>query len=228
MRILFIFLGVFILVFSLACSAQPKGATVQVLKIEDPQLKFPTYQLVFRENDQVTAKRYFHQGKTILEEGEIPRDIVNVVDIKFVREGAPLPEVNVRRVKEVIYSSDGKVLARMVRRNEKFILAEGKLPNGIILERYEDGKIRSVFTRSNGARNGPAIGLYPSGRIKIEATYEEDYPSGIVRRYYENGNLMIEEEFLNKKIILRKEYHNNGQLKEEVHYKEGKIKRNNY
>lgn len=213
---------------SLNCANQPTEATLQVSKVENPESKFPTYQLVFKEHNKIIARRYFQGGKTVLAEGEIPTKIINVVDIELIREGDPVPDMDLRRVKEIVYSSNEKVIARMVRRNGKLVLADGKIPNGIILERYEDGRIRSVCTRSNGARNGPAIGLYPSGRIKIEATYEEDYPSGIVRRYYENGNLMIEEEFSNKKVILRKEYHDNGQLEEELHYKEGKIKGNNY
>jgi len=210
------------------CTKQPTGPLLEISKEEDPKTNFPTYKLIFKENNEVIAKIFFKNGKTLLAEGSIPAHITNVTNVELIRSGDLIPELGLRRVKEIVYSSKGKVVARLVRHNDKFDLIEGEIPNGIIVEKYENGNIRNIFTNRNGKRDGPGIGLYPSGRIKIEVTYRDDFPSGITRRYYENGSVMFEEKFVNKRIISRKDYYENGKLKEETYSDGDKIVRRNY
>lgn len=129
---------------------------------------------------------------------------------------------------ELLFYKNGKQIAKRIFQSGKTILTEGKIPDGIVVELYDDGSIRNIFNYKDGKRNGRAFGFYRSGKLRAIGTYREDNPIGIGRMYYENGNIMAEWEIVDGKEKFHKEYYENGQLKEEIYYKGDKIIRNSY
>ena len=129
---------------------------------------------------------------------------------------------------ELIFYVNDKKIARRVYEKGRTILSEGEIPDGRVVERYDSGKIRNVFTYKNGKRNGKAFGFYESGKLKKEGTYLDDNPIGITRMYYENGNLMVESKIVDGKNIYYRDYHENGQLRQEIYYKGDEIIRKTY
>ena len=191
---------------------------------EDQQSKMRTFQLTFYDKFGVVAKRIFQEGKLILSEGEIPRIIVNATTVELVAQEDTGPS---NQNRELIYSQRGKILARVIYKDGQAI-SEGSVPDGLIIEYYEDKKIKNIYVNKHGTRNGPALGLYNNGGVKAEAYYEDGYPTGMGRRYYENGNLMAEWNLVNGKETFHREYYENGKPKEEVYYEGGKSKRKVY
>jgi antitoxin component YwqK of YwqJK toxin-antitoxin module len=129
---------------------------------------------------------------------------------------------------EVIFSKNGEMIARGIIREGDILLSAGNLPDGVIIEKYEDGKVKNLIVTKHGRRNGPALGFYKSEKLKVEGVYKDDYPIGIGKIYYENGNLMADWEIVDGKEIWHKEYHENGQLKEEVLRKGNDVTRKEY
>lgn len=215
MKKLAIVFGLIMTVMSYNCVNQAKGATLELNVTNDTISKRPRYELTFLENGKIVAKAIYQNGKTILLKGEIPKEITNVVTVKLIRPDNSESKVNRRGI---VYSKNGKMLAKRIFENGKTI-SVGEIPEGLILEKYEDGKIKNIFIHHDGKRNGPALGLYPSGNMKLEVIYKDDYPDGIGRRFFENGSLMVESKMVNRKNIYYKDYYENGQLKHEVYYK---------
>jgi antitoxin component YwqK of YwqJK toxin-antitoxin module len=129
---------------------------------------------------------------------------------------------------ELVFYLDGRKIAERVYEKGRLILSEGDIPDGKVVQRYENGKVKNIFTYKNGKRNGKAFGYYESGRLKKEVTFLDDNPIGIEKMYYENGNLMVEAEIVDGKQVFYKEYYQNGQLKQEVYYEADKIIRKIY
>ena len=129
---------------------------------------------------------------------------------------------------ELVFSSEGNEIAKRVYEKGKIVLSEGKIPDGPVIERYNNSKIRNIISYKNGERNGKVIGFYESGKLRAEGYYQNDNPTGIHKTYYENGNLMAESDLIDGKPKSHKEYYENGQLKEEVYYEGDKIIRYEY
>lgn len=122
---------------------------------------------------------------------------------------------------ELTFYSGGKVIARRKYKNGRTLVSEGTIPDGQVVEKYENGNIKNAMYYRNGKREGKATGYYQSGKIKIEAMYKNDNPVGISRSFYENGQLKSESKIDDGKKIFYKEYYRNGQLKKKVYYKNG-------
>lgn len=129
---------------------------------------------------------------------------------------------------ELVFYKNGKKIAKRIYQEGEIILSEGEIPDGQVVERYDSGKIKNIFTYKNGKRNGKAFGFYESGKLKKEVIFLDDNPIGISKMYYENGNLMVESKIVDGKNIYYKEYYENGQLKQEVYYKGDEIIRKTY
>ena len=129
---------------------------------------------------------------------------------------------------ELIFSSGGQVIARRTFEKGKIIFEEGEIPDGQVIEKYDNGNIRNLFSYKKGKRNGKAFSFYENGRLKMEGTYLENNPIGITKMYYENGNLMMESKIKDGKNIYYKEYYENGQMKQEVYYEGDEIRRKMY
>ena len=129
---------------------------------------------------------------------------------------------------ELIFYVDGKEIAKRVFEKGKNIFSEGEIPDGQVVEKYDNGNIRNMFSYKNGKRNGKAFSFYESGRLKKEGVYLDGNPIGINKKYYENGNLMVESKIKDGRNIYYKEYYENGHLKQEVYYKGDEIIRKMY
>ena len=122
---------------------------------------------------------------------------------------------------ELTFLSEDKVVARRVYKNGKIIISDGIIPDGQVVEKYENGETKNVFHYKDGKREGKATGYYENGKIKLEAMYKDDNPEGIVKTFYESGQLKTESKIIDRKKVFYKEYYKSGQLKEEIYYKNG-------
>ena len=65
---------------------------------------------------------------------------------------------------------------------------------------------------------------YDNGNLGGEVNYKDGKLEGLEKRYYENGNLEVERNYKDgKKEGLYKEYYENGNLEAEVNLKDGKL-----
>lgn len=122
---------------------------------------------------------------------------------------------------ELIFLSEGKVIATRVYKKGQTIVSDGIIPEGQVVEKYKNGKIKNIIHYKNGKREGKALNFYQNGRIKIESTYINDNPVGITNTFYETGQLKSESKMIDGKKSLYKKYYENGKIKEEVSYKNG-------
>jgi antitoxin component YwqK of YwqJK toxin-antitoxin module len=141
----------------------------------------------------------------------------NIVEVRYnvLNKEMKAPEY------ELTFFSMGKVIAKRVYQKGKVLVSEGNIPDGQVVEKYEDGKIKNIFNYKNGKLEGKATGYYKNGKIKIESCYENNNPVGLSKTYYEDGHLKSESEVKDGKLISYKEYYQTGQLKEEVRYRNG-------
>ena len=129
---------------------------------------------------------------------------------------------------ELFFYANGKQIAKRVFHNGELVSKEGEIPDGVIIERYNNGRPKNVLLFKEGKRNGNAIGFYESGKLKKIVTFKDDKPVGESKMYYENGNLLMESRIENGKQVFYRDYYPNGQLKQEVHEQGDKIIRKMY
>jgi antitoxin component YwqK of YwqJK toxin-antitoxin module len=113
-------------------------------------------------------------------------------------------------VYHLVYKRGEEIIAKRTYINGKTILHEGKIPDGMVVENYPNGKAKNIMFFKNGKRNGPAISLYESGRIKAQAYYEDDNPIGKGFYYFESGALKTEFENKDGKNLYHYEYTESG------------------
>ena len=68
----------------------------------------------------------------------------------------------------------------------------------------------NIMFYQNGERNGPAISLYESGRIKAQGYYRDGNPTGKGFYYFESGAIKTEFEIANGKELYHYEYTESG------------------
>ena len=205
-RILVIFF--FVVANIIGCSNQSQGFKIHIAQTEDVVSKVPSYELVVYNNDKIIAKRVFQNGKTILAQGEIPKDFINATTLKVIKDR----DTKGNHIVGEIYLQNGRIIAERHLKNNQ-VKSRGKIPDGIIIDKYDNGSIRNIYVHQNGLKNGPALGFHENGQLKVEVYYIDGFPSGICKIYFENGNLMSESEFVNKKATFHKEYYENGKLR---------------
>jgi len=205
-KILLIIIGIIGAISVVYYTVECKEYSIKLFRTEGTLSKTFEYQIIINSNSTVIAKRIYQNGKTIFEEGTIPMvNYINETTIKPIRSSG-------EKSKDVIgavYYKKGKIVAERYTNNLTG-KSYGYVPDGVVIERYNNGKIKNIFVYNKGYRNGPALGFYPNGQVKAESLYINDYPSGVGRRYYENGNLMAEWEMRDKKEIYHKEYDEAG------------------
>ena len=99
--------------------------------------------------------------------------------------------------KTIIYlNSKGKEVAKEIcDESGKIIETTGKIPDGIIKEYYESGKLLAEYNYKDGKLEGLSKGYYESGAFRGEWNYKSGKLEGIVKVFYENGNLNYEMNF---------------------------------
>ena len=188
------------------CANNIQKAVLKYERIGGPESRKAIYELSFYEQDELVAKRKYQGGKIIENFGTIPKNIFNVFVIKTVRKN------NGKNKKQgVLFLKDGKVIAERMFVNGNFI-NKGKIPDGIVIELYDDGKIKNLFIYKNEKRNGPILGLYQNQNMKAEGYYRGDYPIGVGKIYHDNGKLKAEWEIEDGVEKYHIEYDKNGQI----------------
>lgn len=95
--------------------------------------------------------------------------------------------------KTVTYEVGGKEVAREVYESE-FTLTrmEGTIPDGIVKEYYDTGKIRLMQNYRHGKLDGMSREYYENGKIREERNYQNGDREGVTREYDNTGRLKSE------------------------------------
>jgi antitoxin component YwqK of YwqJK toxin-antitoxin module len=122
------------------------------------------------------------------------------------------------------FYSEGKEIAQQVRdRDGTIIKAIGTVPDGIVREYFESGKLKEVSSYKNNKREGTSKWYYENGVLRAERPYKDDKLNGIVKWHYTTGSLGTEFNYTDGKLEgLTRLYWENGNLKAEDYYKDGK------
>ena len=113
-------------------------------------------------------------------------------------------------VYHLVYKRGEETIAERTYSNGKAIHSEGKIPDGMVVENYPDGKAKNIMFFKNGKRNGPAVRLYESGRIESQVYYKDGDPTGKGYYYFESGAIKTEWENADGKLLYHYEYTESG------------------
>jgi antitoxin component YwqK of YwqJK toxin-antitoxin module len=113
-------------------------------------------------------------------------------------------------VYDLVFKRGDKIIAKRKYSIGKALLSEGEIPDGMVVEKYPDGKAKNIMFYKNGERNGPALSLYESGRIKSQAYYKDGMTTGKGYYYFESGALKTEWEIKDGKNLYHYEYTESG------------------
>lgn len=93
------------------------------------------------------------------------------------------------------------------------------MADGIVTDRYANGKVRSEIPMKGGKKNGRAKQYYENGKLSLEIDYVDNKRHGELKRYYETGTLYKEAQYANdKQTCIEKEYRSDGKLASEMPY----------
>lgn len=131
---------------------------------------------------------------------------------------------NTDRTEQVFFYSGGREVAKKVLDEDGNVIKTiGKIPDGIVKEYYESGKLKSEWNYKNGKLEGICKTYYESGELMFKYNYKEGKQDGITRSYYRNGRLKYEYKYRDGKLEgTIKKYYRNGKLAFEWNYKDGK------
>lgn len=103
------------------------------------------------------------------------------------------------------------------------IKVTGKIPDGIVYEYYDSGKLYYETNYKNNLRDGLEKVYYETGELLEENNYQNDKLNGTSKAFYKNGIVMIEVNYENNKEHgIRKIYFESGKLKREDNWDNGK------
>jgi antitoxin component YwqK of YwqJK toxin-antitoxin module len=126
--------------------------------------------------------------------------------------------------KERVFYCEGKEVARKTYdENGESTEVTGTIPDGVVKEYYQDGKLVIELTYKDNKGNGPSKEYYESGKIKRECSYVDNNLDGPIKDYYENGQLAADGYVKTGKqegILTR--YYENGIIQSIVNWKDGK------
>ena len=111
------------------------------------------------------------------------------------------------------YDKKGKLTSEMLYENGK------NTKTGKAYFYYENGKLMQEEEQKDGKGDGLIKRYYENGKLMVEGEYKAGKPNGIVKKYYENGKLMQESSFkAGKEIAPRKYYfyYESGKLKQQL------------
>lgn len=107
-------------------------------------------------------------------------------------------------------------------KTQNVVNAAGQIIDGISINYYDDGSIRSEVPVKDGKRHGEAREYYENGQLAASIAYENDLKNGTSKWYYQDGILYQQAIFVdNKKHGLEKKYYNTGELMAVLRWKEG-------
>jgi len=164
------------------------------------------------------------------------RNIISVVTRKIIayQRKKPIPKASCIwvivaqqwRAKTIVYYIEDKIFAKEVFDKNDHRKLFGKIPDGIVREYYDNGRIKEEWFYKDGKRNGRTRKYCETGKLLLEARYKNDKLNGPYHVYHENG-LLCEEGFYkyykgsewnlfqDTKTGLYKQYYKNGKRREE-------------
>lgn len=78
------------------------------------------------------------------------------------------------------------------------------------IEKYIDGRIKTITRYENGVRNGLEIGFHHNGNIKYTIPYLNDKYNGIIRGFFEDGTKCLVSYFDNDVVKSEITWTNSG------------------
>ena len=152
-------------------------------------------------------------------------------------------ETNFKDTLHRIYYENGQI-------REEGIYKDNEM-DGLWIGYFPNGQVQFVGNFKNSKRNGYYILNHENGKMKVRGVYKDDIPEGFIESYHDNGRLKsigfvkdgkrdgissfysidgdidrnelwFQGQLLNSSDYLRK-YHENGQLKEEQTWRNGKL-----
>ncbi len=192
--------------FIIFCTTELFAATISIKSAVVNNSADHIYKIVCTEKNKTIAKHFYQNGKTVLSEGDIPKNLDQIVEARGYYNAKGF-------LQKIVYLKQGSARGEGVRQSDGSFKSTGVRPDGIIINYDEHGLIRGIKTQTNGKCQGPAIAFYPNGQLKACFHYKDDYPEGICKKYYDNGRLMVEQKLIGKKLIYHKEFDQNGELK---------------
>ena len=126
--------------------------------------------------------------------------------------------------REVIYFNNNiEIVKEMIAEDGKVIKTIGRIPDGIIKEYYNDGKVMAEWNYKDGVYNGINRVYHRNGKMSVECNYKNGVLNGAFKRYYENGDIASESNYWNGMVTKTAEtYYLGGQLKSSSNYLEGR------
>ena len=127
--------------------------------------------------------------------------------------------------KVYIFYIEGNETARQkVDRENNVLAVVGKIPDGIVKEYYEDGKLKRELEYKNGALEGISRTYYQSGELMYEYNYKGGKLEGIARKYYRNGKVAYEWNYRDgKRDGITKSSNKSGLLQVEWNFKDDRL-----
>ena len=99
-------------------------------------------------------------------------------------------------------------------KNKMIFIKNDKPFNGIIIERYDDDKIKLKMEIKNGFKNGEIIQYFENGYIQTKSYFQKGEIDGVFKSFYPNGSLQLITYYQNdKKSGSFEEFFINGALK---------------
>jgi antitoxin component YwqK of YwqJK toxin-antitoxin module len=94
--------------------------------------------------------------------------------------------------------------------------------HGFLIEKYEEGTLKSRSAISNGGLHGISEGWHTNGTLQIREPFVNGVSHGLRQKWHENGAKMSEAHIVDGKLdgIFRR-WHDNGQLAEQISMKQG-------
>lgn len=101
----------------------------------------------------------------------------------------------------------------------EYNLTKDTSKDGVYIVRFENGNIKAELFYQNSRLNGICNFYFENGRIKAREEYRDGILEGTAKKYYPFGILQSEELYSKGKVILIKEYNEDGKLIRETKFK---------
>jgi len=113
-------------------------------------------------------------------------------------------EVTLKEIKgpdgttQMVFYSGGKEIAKQIKdKHGNTLKTIGKVPDGLITQYYDSGKVRAEINYKNGKREGKSRMYFENGVVEEEINFKNDIRHGTYRRYNKDWSLQTELVFEN-------------------------------
>jgi antitoxin component YwqK of YwqJK toxin-antitoxin module len=132
-------------------------------------------------------------------------------------------------IKKIIYYSDFAEIAKEMFDEKGVIKKNGKIPNGLVKEYYDDGKLKAIYSYRNNYRNGEAERFFKCGKICISQNFYKDKLTGKLTMFNVCGQIVFETEYIRgMKNGISTEYTSDNQINMQEYYCNDKLTRRKY